>query len=1166
MKFFKKRAVLVFLGLLLLSLFIWFAGPYFAFADFKPLEPVLARLIAILLLFMIWGLVALVKWLRARLAGVKLAQAVVENAAPAAGAASATSRESVQLRERFEEAVETLKKTQKDGRSLYDLPWYVIIGPPGSGKTTVLINSGLKFPLEQRFGKEALRGVGGTRNCDWWFTDEAVLLDTAGRYTTQDSDASADSAGWAEFLNLLTKYRRRRPLNGVIVTLSAADLMTQSGPEREANVAAVRRRLDELNRNLKVRLPIYVLVTKSDLIAGFSEYFDDLDAAGRSQVWGMTFAPERSLAGTAAEDFTREFDALIERLNQRLFGRIEEERDARRRTAAFAFPQQTAGLRNLIGAFVSEVFSATRFDGRLLLRGVYFTSGTQEGTPIDRLMSAIGRGFALAPDAVSGSTAGRGKAYFIERLLREVLFAEAGLAGVNRRRELQKAALQLGIYAALVLIAIIGVIGMTVSYSRNKAYLADVGASLDLLGTVAMPTPQQTLPQMLPGLEALRNVSETANAYRGQWALSRHWGLYQGEAVGDEAREAYQRELNGSLLPKIGDDFKTKLQSAAAQPDKLYQYLKAYLMLGEPEHLDKTQLAFLINLDWQDTYAAYPDILTALGLQLHNLIEDQKRLRPLPIDASLVAQSRNTVRQASIARLMYDQLKLIRADDTSHDLRLDVAAGIGAERVLLRKSGKKLSDPIPGLYTRAVFDQVSALGTLELVKQFSQDSWVMGDSAFDMQASARMAGDVMEVYADDYIKAWDGILADVQVVPLQNLAQAADVLGILGGPTSPLRGLLATVESNTNMAKPAEGGQPAASLAAAAAKAVMNPLNKLFGGNKPAAGQMTPAEKITAHFAAVDQLVQGPPGAAPIDRVIGQIAQIQQKMSGLGTGVGETNPLDALAKSGQGDALKSLQLQASTLPAPIGALVAQVGGRSESLAVGQARGELDQRYREQVVKQCQQIIGGRYPFTASSGIDVPLADFGRLFGVGGVFDQFYKENLAPLVDSTRSPWVWRAGGSGPAGASTGMLRQFEMVQQIRELYFGPGGQSPEQQFTLTPGDLDAGATRFTLEMDGQTLDYRHGPVRSMLLKWPGPSPGASAATFEDRSGAHPNLNFQGPWAWFRLLDAATIRAESDVRFDAAFQNSGHQATVIIEATSIRNPYQKSPVHQFRCGT
>jgi type VI secretion system protein ImpL len=1162
MKFFKRRGVLVFLGLLLLSLFIWYGGPYLAFAEWKPLEPVLARLIAIGVLVAFWFLSLLLKKLRAARAGAKLAQAVAAQRGPPVR--DGASREAAQLRERFEEAMATLKKTQGSARNLYELPWYVIIGPPGSGKTTALINSGLKFPLEQRFGKEALRGVGGTRNCDWWFTDEAVLLDTAGRYTTQDSDESADSAGWAEFLGLLTKYRKRRPLNGVIVTLSAADLMTHTPAERDANVAAVRRRLDELNRHLKVRLPVYLMVTKCDLISGFSEYFDDLSAEGRAQVWGMTFSPERSTAGTAAEDFQPEFDALIERLNQRLFGRIEEERDTRRRTAAFAFPQQTAGLRNFIAAFVTEVFAATRFDGRLLLRGVYFTSGTQEGTPIDRLMSAIGRGFAVAPDAVAAGAAGRGKAYFIEKLLRDVMFAEAGLAGVNRRRELQKAALQLGAYAALILLAVLGVIALSVSYSRNKSYLADVAASLDQLNTVALPGPQQTLAQMVPGLDALRAVVDAANRYRGRLVWTMRWGLFQGAAVGEEARAAYQRELNSSLLPSIADEFKLRLQSSASQPDKLYQYLKAYLMLGEPEHLDKAQLAFLVNLDWQDAFAAQPDMLQSLTAHLHSLIEDQDRLRPLPMDDALVAQTRTTVRQASLPRLMYNQLKLSHLDDTSHDLRLDIAAGIGAERVLGRKSGKPLSDPVPGLYTRALFDQISALGTLALVKQFSQDSWVMGDTALDMQGSARMASQVMDVYADDYIQTWDGLLHDVEVVPLRNLAQTAEVLGILGGPTSPLKGLLTTVEANTNLTKPAQGGPTAASVAAAAEKAVMNPLNKLFG-NKAAAGAMSPAEKITAHFAAINQLVAGPPGGAPVDRVVAQVAQIQQKISALGTGVGETNPLDALAKSGQGDALKALQVQAATLPPPIGALVAQVGGRSESMAVGQARGELDQRYRQQVVKACEQIATGHYPFNTNSGTDVPLADFGRLFGVGGIFDGFFKENLAALVDTARSPWVWRAGGSGPAGASTAMLRQFEAAQQIREAYFGPGGQLPEQQFTVSPGDLDAAVTRFTLELDGQTLDYRHGPVRSMPMRWPGPSPGAAAATFEDRSGSKPHLAFQGPWAWFRLLDAATVKAETDVRFNVAVQSGGHLATVLIEANSIRNPYQKSAVHQFRCG-
>ena len=191
------------------------------------------------------------------------------------------------------------------------------IGPPGSGKTTALVNSGLRFPMEQEVGRRAIKGVGGTRNCDWWFTDEAVFLDTAGRFTTQDSDANADSAGWAEFLKLLQKYRKRRPVNGVILTISAQDLMAQGHSSREAHVAAARRRLTELNKELNVKLPVYLMVTKCDLVAGFTEYFDDVAQEGRAQVWGVTFPYELTASGGAAAAFPNEFDALMSRLNER---------------------------------------------------------------------------------------------------------------------------------------------------------------------------------------------------------------------------------------------------------------------------------------------------------------------------------------------------------------------------------------------------------------------------------------------------------------------------------------------------------------------------------------------------------------------------------------------------------------------------------------------------------------------------------------------------------------------------------------------------------------------------------------------------------------------------------------------------------------------------------
>ena len=116
------------------------------------------------------------------------------------------------------------------------LPWYVIIGPPGSGKTTALVNSGLHFPLAAQLGAGAVRGVGGTRNCDWWFTDQAVLLDTAGRYTTQDSNSTVDKAAWLGFLDLLKKQRSRRPIDGAFIAISLSARMTWvAGPNSTGN-------------------------------------------------------------------------------------------------------------------------------------------------------------------------------------------------------------------------------------------------------------------------------------------------------------------------------------------------------------------------------------------------------------------------------------------------------------------------------------------------------------------------------------------------------------------------------------------------------------------------------------------------------------------------------------------------------------------------------------------------------------------------------------------------------------------------------------------------------------------------------------------------------------------------------------------------------------------
>jgi type IV/VI secretion system ImpK/VasF family protein len=339
------------------------------------------------------------------------------------------------LRRRFAAALDVARKARfvsPDGRrrTAAELPWYLLIGAPGSGKTTALLQAGLRFPLGdplQDDGEGTLLRVRGTHNCDWWFTDEAMLLDTAGRYATDDPEA--DRAAWLGLLDLLKLNRQRQPLNGAIVTLSVYDLVHWDEGEIERYAEQVRERVTELQQRLGMRVPLYLLVTKADLLAGFGEFFSGLDAEQRAQVWGVTF--DRSEVHADPRRLVQRFEEEFDHLERRLYGilpaRLHEERDLQRRGAIYRFPQQLRGVRPLIAVFLDVAFGSAWTGERPLLRGIYLTSGTQEGSPIDRVVATLSRSFNLERK-VQPPTVGTGKSFFLRRLLRDVIFAEAGLA------------------------------------------------------------------------------------------------------------------------------------------------------------------------------------------------------------------------------------------------------------------------------------------------------------------------------------------------------------------------------------------------------------------------------------------------------------------------------------------------------------------------------------------------------------------------------------------------------------------------------------------------------------------------------------------------------------------------------------------------------------------
>jgi type VI secretion system protein ImpL len=577
------------------GLLVWSAGDLLVAGGIRPLESGGARGALIAIVAGAW--LAWEAW-RARIARMENARLLeILASGDEGGSAARAAREIAVLRQRFEEAAAVLKSARFKGpdgerRYVQELPWYVFIGAPGSGKTTALVNSGLKFPLKGAGSDPALAGVGGTRNCDWWFTEDAVLLDTAGRYTTQESDMEADAAAWLGFLDLIKRFRPRRPLNGALVTLSVSDLMLWGDEERRRYAWHVRARVSELYERLGVRFPIYLIVTKTDLLAGFMETFGELDGEARARVWGMTFprSGDDFVLGTPGQRFADEFRGLEDRLYGEMLERLHEERDLQRRAAIYRFPQQFRTLGPLVEQFLDTAFVGVPGAPEPMLRGVYFTSGTQEGSPIDRVLGTLARSFGLERSA-GPALSGTGKSFFLMRLLREVIFPESGLAGSDAGRVRRERRLRILAHGSIVALGAMLALLWTWSYLGNREYLESALARTDAARQALAKLGPPRSGDELQLLRVLNDLRVLPGGYRDQKAGSTPapgWGLSQAEKVGAQALRAYRNVLRDAFFPRLALALEEEIRECLRSPKRegLGKALDAYLSLYEGRKAD----------------------------------------------------------------------------------------------------------------------------------------------------------------------------------------------------------------------------------------------------------------------------------------------------------------------------------------------------------------------------------------------------------------------------------------------------------------------------------------------------------------------------------------------------------------------------------------------------
>ncbi len=1018
-------------------------------------------LVAAGVFLLLWLIVWAIKKIRAKRAAAKLDDMVREQADQAVASAKPAARADTEvLREKMLEAVKAIKTSRlgqtRGSAALYELPWYVIIGNPAAGKSTAILNSGLQFPFEDN-RSNVVHGIGGTRSCDWYFTTEGIVLDTAGRYTV----SVEDRLDWLTFLELLKKNRPRAPINGVIIAASIAEL-SGSKPEFAIDLAKnLRQRVQELTERLEVFVPIYVVFTKADLIAGFTEFFGTLDPAERENAWGATLPFDGKGEADALGAFDSHFDVLSEGLKEMALSQMAIRRGRDVGPGLLTLPLEFAAIKPALRTFIATLFEENPYQFKPVFRGFYFTSAIQEGLSVHRASERIAKQFSLehkgpvAEQHDAASDAG----FFLKGLFRKVIFADKQLvrqySNVNRTR--MRYAAFLGSVAVLAIM----LAGWAWSYTSNRQYVANVAADLDK--AVQVQEGRFDLKSRIEALVIMQQRMEQLEHYRQEHPVALGLGLYQGGRIERKLRQEYfsgmrqimvqpTAEKLESYLSEViksrsslsasaaaGDsaaerekDSKQKLYQDASPTnlDDAYNALKAYLMLGDRERVETTHLNSELTRFWRSWLEANRGQMTR-----EEMVRDAERLMSFYVAQSsasewpqietkfaLVDDSRQILREVMKGKPALDRVYGdIKTRAATRFPAITANYLIGEDR---NKGAITGNYAISGAFSRASWEgYVKDAITEASNKQLNTTDWVLETNApTDLTVAGspeHIAQELTGLYKAEYAREWRKFVEGVAVAEFPNFDLAVTRMNSIGDvKNSPLRKLMEAVVENTIWDNPkAESeamGNAKKGIVAWFERVIMrrNPtsipvrLDPETGRKEP-----VPAGAIGREFDGFARLsVERDSNPSLLTQYFEALGKIRSRLNSIRTqgaaGPGASKLMQETLSTGSESelsaALKLVDEQMldgveDTQRQILRVLLLRPLTQTYAALVKPTESEINQVWSAQVYQPFQSGIGQRYPFAPEASVEAVQSDIEQVFGPNGSVAQFSKDTLGTLV-------------------------------------------------------------------------------------------------------------------------------------------------------------------------
>lgn len=1104
------KSLISFCAVAFVCALVWISGPSLAWNEVLPLAQPEKRLYIICSLLLLW----LLKFL--------LIDLDIPN--PTQHKDPGIQKKLRALQSRFYGAVSFMHKTSvtKQGKamSLSQLPWYLLIGPASSGKSTLLANSNVNFILHKHRQMQNAKTLTSSEHCDWWMTRDVCIIDVPGKYlTTYESPTKNNPFLWQFFLDLIKKYRNKQGIEGIIITLPLPEIMKQADLKNyQGLLKNTFQRIHEIQSiYAQQNIPCHLIITKCDLLPGFTEFFNESASDETTQAWGVTLTKSKS--GEKAYDvFAHRFDALIKKINQQLIYRLHHERNPMTRPYIKDFPLQIERTKEFIHDFIKK-FTAANFS--FSLQSVHLTSALQEepedeNAVLDENTNTTQRAVQIFKEPLPTS-----RPYFIKQLIAN------GLSSVNERTIYQNAFnwkrnIAIAVSAVFVLGAAF-IFGRDFQHGVQRTNAIKSNFVNYQLAIQQIQDPDGHLAKTAELLNTLQTKADNSNR---KFDLSHILNFYSNKSQ-EKASATYQQALQVILLPEIksylGEYLKNPVNRNA---DSIYTILKAYLMLGDTSHFDVAYLSHTI----------YQYLPRSLGEQTINQLMGhvdtalKTAWTPLSLDIDLIQRARKFLTGMPNTQLGYIILKSMNDNLSLHEVNL----GLNAEKNPVFTS-QQHTNFIPTMFTASAFASIISQEIPQASEEATAGNWIIGND-FNINRDPLVINALTEQlrisYLSSYIALWETLLAGINITDPKDLAQTNKLIININSSDSPLLQLLQTIHDNTYFEPIISTSTKLSSLGILIENKGKQSDNLLY--------------QIFTALQMVHQYIQ-------------PIISAQNEKKAAFEAVA-----NRMTHQGTQDEITQLLLIADRSPEPIKSWLSNIANDVWRTLMQDAARYIDFSWQEQVGKVYENQIAHRYPFSGNMNKEVKLQSFVNFFGNPGVVMNFYNNYLHSFIDTTKSEWHWKTLDNKKLPFSEETLSHIQTAMQIHHTFFPNGDNKLSLQFTLQPHKFGKNIKSIKITLNDKQLTDTPKGKAPHFITWPNTNkPKLTSIKLMMNNQKVFNRNFSGDWGLFKLVNESyeTISAKKSIVLNLAMNDQPAQYLLLTEKQF--NPYLTLNLRNFQ---